>query len=207
MCHINRWIAAIAVLLNLFIGACATTPPQESTDTKCSPDGTECETLIAQIHFPMLAIDHTYYWVSPDSRRVAYLSKTGTKLSVVIDGKKENQYDNIWGADLIFSPDSKRLAYGARMGTKWCAVVDGEGGKQYDGVGEKIIFSPDSKHVAYLAAMRKKVSVVLDGEEGKQYYRLAAEPIIFDSSDSLHYLASKEDERGSYFYLVERTVK
>jgi len=55
--------------------------------------------------------------------------------------------------------------------------------------------------------MGNKAFVVVDGEEGKQYYRLAAEPIIFDSSDSLHYLASKEDERGSYFYLVERTVK
>ena len=151
MSHINRWIAAIAVLFNLFIGACATTPPQESTDTKCSPDGTDCETLIAHIHFPMLAIDHTYYWVSPDSRRVAYLSKTGNKLSVVIDGKKENQYDNIWGADLIFSPDSKRLAYKARMRNKAFVVVDGEEGKQYYRLAaEPIIFdSSDSLH--YLA--------------------------------------------------------
>ena len=169
MCHINRWIAAIAVLLNLFIGACATTPPQESTDTKCSPDGTECERLIAQYHNLVFFTGKPFYYVSPDSKRVAYLSRTGNKLSVLVDGKKENQYDNIWGADLIFSPDSKRLAYKARM--------------------------------------RNKAFVVVDGEEGKQYYRLAAEPIIFDSSDSLHYLASKEDERGSYFYLVERTVK
>jgi len=85
-------------------------------------------------------------------------------------------------------------------------VVDGKEGKQYDDV-EGFIFSPDSKRLAYKARMRNKAFVVVDGEEGKQYYRLAAEPIIFDSSDSLHYLASKEDERGSYFYLVERTVK
>jgi hypothetical protein len=85
MSHINRWIAAIAVFFNLFIGACATTPPQESTDTKCSPDGTECERLIAQYHNMVFFTGKPFYYVSPDSKRVAYLSRTGNKLSVLVD--------------------------------------------------------------------------------------------------------------------------
>jgi len=145
--------------------------------------------------------------VSPDSKRVAYVSIEGNKQFVVVDGKEQKKYDGIGASTLIFSPDSKRMAYAAKMGDKWFVVVDGKEQKQYDGIGaHSLIFSPDSKRVAYVAGVGNKQLVIVGGKEGNPYDSIVpggGGRIIFDSTDSLHYLAGK----GSSIYLVEERIK
>jgi len=74
------------------------------------------------------------FTVSPDSRRIAYVAKVGNKQLVVVDGKKEKEYDGIMEGTLIFSPDGEHVAYGAQVDNKWLVVVDGKEEKQYDGI-------------------------------------------------------------------------
>ena len=107
---------------------------------------------------------HKSFRVSPDSRRVTYITRAGNKSVVVVDGKKEKEYYLIEPRSLVFSPDSQRVAYAARVDRrKEFAVVDGEEGKQYDGIvalgGGRIVFdSPDSFY--YLGRRGDKIYLV-----------------------------------------------
>jgi len=126
--------------------------------------------------------------ISLDSKRVAYVVVNrgifaGNKFFVVVDGKEEKQYDDIYSGGPIFSPDSTRVAYGARVGNKWFVVVDGKEQKQYDGIlKDSLIFSPDSQRLAYAAGVGNERFVVIDGKEEKPY-DATAEGLIF-SPDS-----------------------
>ncbi|MBI4488826.1 MAG: tetratricopeptide repeat protein, partial [Deltaproteobacteria bacterium] len=72
---------------------------------------------------------------SRDSKRVTYIVAVGDKWLVVVDGKEEKPYDEIWAESfLFFSPDSRRIAYAARTDARWLVVVDGKEEKPYDGV-------------------------------------------------------------------------
>ena len=93
--------------------------------------------------------------LSPDGKRVGYVSYGGKTVSVVVDGKARGEFDVrggtfglVAGAGIVlaFSPDGKRFAY-AENGR---VVVDDVAGKQYTKVGRPV-FSPDSRHLAYLA--------------------------------------------------------
>ncbi len=120
--------------------------------------------------------------VSPDSKRLAYVARTGNKWFVVVDGKEEKQYDGL-GAPL-FSPDSTHVAYAAQMDNKQCVVVDGKEEKQYDGIkAGTLLFSADSTRLAYVARTGNKWFVVVDGKEETQYDGLGAS--LF-SPDSTH---------------------
>jgi hypothetical protein len=55
---------------------------------------------------------------SPDSKRVAYLTKLGDKQFAVVDGKEEKRYDAIGVGCLLVSPDSKGTQNG-RMGRRF----------------------------------------------------------------------------------------
>src|SRR5208337_3506401 len=88
---------------------------------------------------------------SPDIRRMAYVTKVGNKLAVVVDGNEEKSYDLIGVGSLIFSPNSRRVAYVAIVGKKAVVVVDGKEEKSYNAIGTGPFFSPDSRRVAYAA--------------------------------------------------------
>ncbi len=136
------------------------------------------ETLIADIDFSSRFPDS--FRVSPNGRRVAYLTQAGDKQSAVVDGKEGREYDGIGTGTLIFSPDSKRQTYSACVGEKWLVVVDGKEGKPYDGIAKGTpIFSPDSKCVAYGASIGNKRLVVVDGKEGKRYDDIIAGTLTF----------------------------
>jgi hypothetical protein len=49
--------------------------------------------------------------ISPDGKRVAYMSKRGDKWRVVVDGLEGKEYDGIMRDSAVFSPDSRRVAY------------------------------------------------------------------------------------------------
>ena len=74
------------------------------------------ERLIGQIDFSSWI--KKSFKVSPDSKRVAYAAKVGSKWFVVVDGKEEKQYDGIitiGGGKIIFD-SSDSLHYLALKG-------------------------------------------------------------------------------------------
>jgi Tol biopolymer transport system component len=105
---------------------------------------------------------------SPDSRRVAYEARVGSKWTVVADDGEGKSYDGIGEWSLVFSPDSRRVSYAAMVGGKQFAVVDGNEDTLYDHVGAPT-FSPNSRRVAYEAELGAKAFVVVDGKRGGSY--------------------------------------
>jgi len=147
---------------------------------------------------------------SPDSKRIAYITKRGNKWAVVVDGlprptvtgARQNMaptrvegrgYDGILDGSLVFSPDSTRVAYAAKRGGRWVVVVNRREGRGYDGIlaGREPIFSPDSKRVAYAAKQGRKFVVVADGLAGAGYD--AVGPLVFSpDSRRLAYVAERD---------------
>lgn len=108
-------------------------------------------------------------WVSPDGRRVAWLTKD--EKGIVIDGKlTEHEYPRRTRY-FAFSPDSQRTAYVTLVKDKQeTLILDGvESAKGYNTISNPgPVFSPDSKHVAHLArlwASEYATAVVIDGKE------------------------------------------
>lgn len=173
-----KLLEAFTTVVFMLVGLLVNTPLMYAQSREAA------ERLITEVHPSWIPASLRF---SPDSRRAAYVIQTRvglfrTKQSVIVDGKQENQYDQIPAESLIFSPDSRRLAYGAKAGDKLVVVVDGQEGTPYDGVGG-LIFSPDSRHLAYLARVGNKPMVVVDGQEGKPYDGIGAGGLIF-SPDS-----------------------
>jgi Tol biopolymer transport system component len=109
----------------------------------------------------------THITISPDGKRVAYISKAGGKCFAVVDGHKGREYDSC--QRVVFSPNSKRVAYVATSGGRAFVVADGVKGKEYLTAGQPV-FSPDSRMVAYNASPEPgKRLVVANGVESKPY--------------------------------------
>jgi Tol biopolymer transport system component len=108
---------------------------------------------------------------SPDSRRIAFLVKTGQdSMAVVVDGKPQRSYQRIdpgFGGlrrqepGLVFSPDGKRIGYRASVDEMEFVVVDGEELRHYKIIREGPIFSSDGKSVAYVASKGNTTQEVL----------------------------------------------
>jgi Tol biopolymer transport system component len=148
-----------------------------------SENRTTSERLVAQIDSSSWLQES--FKVSPNGRRMACAARVGNKRCVVVDGKEEEQYDDIGGTNLLFSPDSKRFAYKARTGNSYFVVVDGKVEKQYDSImNGSPIFSPDSRRVACGVERGNRRFVVVDGKEGQQYdaiVSIGGGGIFFDS--------------------------
>lgn len=141
--------------------------------------------------------------ISPDSRRMAYVRRSGSGGQVVVDGQAQRVYDDLGGA-AVFSPDSRRIAYAARKGTSWLVVVDGKEGRTYDDLGDGPIFSPNSERVAYGAKRGTDWFVVTNGQEGTRYEGLGKDGLAF-SPDSQR-LAFVIAERGKNRLVVDGEV-
>ena len=159
--------------------------PTQEADQAISPDNRRwayCETPSTNESFVIVdgqqgkVYDETRNpGFSPDSKRLAYVARSGNKHFVVVDGKAGKGYDKIKmfsdsvgslasarpnptfdfesrnSTSEIFSPDSKRIVYVACSGGKYFVVTDGEEGPSFDdikSVGD--IFSPNSKRLAYI---------------------------------------------------------
>jgi Tol biopolymer transport system component len=125
---------------------------------------------------------------SPDSRRIAYLARSGPTRKVYVDGKAEDVEMDFLVGGMVFSEDSKRLAYGGRRGNKFFLVVDGNKGADYDALGY-FGFSQDGKHIAFMAQKGDKCVVVVDGQERAQYDSVPAGP-VFRADGALEFLAA-----------------
>ncbi|MGI8981136.1 MAG: hypothetical protein ACR2FY_18065 [Pirellulaceae bacterium] len=129
-------------------------------------------------------------WISPNGRRVAYLTETG----IVIDGEEKdygvrppNHPPRVKPESFSFSPDSKRTGYVAyipdKFGRNEAVVLDGKVvTKGFSNVGPGPIFSPDSQHYACicrLAASSFDQVLLIDGEEGKEKHENFSQGLIF----------------------------
>jgi hypothetical protein len=128
------------------------------------------ERLIVQIDFAAW-MGGSFLKISPNSQRVAYAARVGTKQFVVVDGNEEKPYDAIMPDTLRFSPDSQRVAYAARVGTKRFVVVDGRRDKQYDAIvtigGVRISFDL-ANNLRYLARKGAAIYVVEERIKGAE---------------------------------------
>jgi hypothetical protein len=121
--------------------------------------------------------------VSPDSSRFAYIEKKEEKQYIVINGEKENQYDEI--GEFFFSSDSKHLAYQAKESVKWFAVVDGKEGKRYDTILMNTLrFSPDSNNSVYVAKNNGNLFVVFNEIDEKLYDDILKYTPIFSPDEN-----------------------
>lgn len=150
--------------------------PEEKT-----PNRIVTERLITKIHPSWI---RETLKVSPDNKRVGYVTQVGNKKFLVVDGKEEKPYDGIMPGSPIFSPDSKRVAYAVHVldyqRNNQFVVIDGKEGKQYYGVGQgSFTFSPDSKRVAHAALLANQWFAVVDGKEGKPYDGIMPRTPIF----------------------------
>jgi Tol biopolymer transport system component len=132
-------------------------------------------------------------WISPDGRRVAYLTEKG----IVIDGEAKEYDYGVKPESFAFSPDSKRTAYTAHVkrpksDTNYILVLDGVEAKQsYHGIRPGPVFSPDSKHVVFFGDRFTKKDyenfVVIDGKEGPPQKGFAWEMAFTSDSKKLVY--------------------
>lgn len=128
----------------------------------------------------------------PEGSRLAFIAKTGTQEMAIVDGKREQAYDEV--SDLAFSQDGRHYAYTARNGAKMRVVLDGTPQMEFDEVGVQevgpmlksdnaisttstvwypyyltisrwiISFTEDGKHSLYAGRNGKEWTVVVDGK-------------------------------------------
>ena len=160
-----RRSAFLLLLLTFF----ATAAAQGPVDRKHS------ETLLAP--FPPEVRDSAI--VSPDGRRIAYISQVGRQQVVVVDGKQETPYDQV--GSLTFSPNSQWRAYAAAAGGTWSVVINGRPQPAQQRVGPPV-FSPNSKRLAYTALQPDGQHVaVIEATKppGKPYGRIFEGRLVF----------------------------
>jgi hypothetical protein len=103
--------------------------------------------------------------LSPDGKRYAARCRNQTSMFMVIDGKKELEYNGI-GDEMNFTADSTKFAYHASNGTRAFIITNGEESKPYTNILTRPMFSPTGAHIAYVAGEnRLDCRVVVDGKE------------------------------------------
>jgi hypothetical protein len=170
--------------------------------------------------------------ISPDNTRIAYVERIGSKMAVLLDGKRQTVYDEIYvqlqsgplpsqgafQAFLIapktaeddfmkFSPDSKRFVYAAWKSDKkdiWM-VVDGREEPHYSSVGFPT-FSPDSSRFIYTASRSTskgtRTFLVENGKEHKESYWLIGGSPAF-SVDSKRFSYAAADSQDKRYIVVD----
>ena len=104
------------------------------------------EKVLATIPEGVIAKDVVFH---KDGRQVAYRAIVGGKMSVVVNGAKQQEYPNI-AEGIQFSPAGK-IAYRATNGAQWFVVVGGQAGPALQSVGIPV-FSADGAKFAYEAS-------------------------------------------------------
>lgn len=60
---------------------------------------------------------------SPDSKKLIYRARRGSKWFVVIDQIEDEKFDEIERDSLLFAPDSKNLAYQSKQIDQWFFIL------------------------------------------------------------------------------------
>lgn len=141
------------------------------------------------VGLPVEAIVYGRTLFSPDSKQVAYVMATGSKVFVVLNGEPSAGYDHV--SRFLFSPDSERFAFAATRGKHAFVVIDGKEQASFDGV-DLIAFSSDGKHVAYRARRDGKPVVVADGEIVGEGFEAIENPIYNETGERLAFVAIKK---------------
>ncbi|MFC1851250.1 TolB family protein [candidate division CSSED10-310 bacterium] len=142
-----------------------------------------------KIYYDVMVFTDNYPSFSPDGKRVAFFSKTGSKFNIVVDGIAR-QYDGIAtvvsqqyyvnSQCFLWSSDSERVLYITQKGRKYLIVVDGKEGKYYDTVYiDGLQFSKDNRNYVYLAKNNQKEFVVVNEIEGTHYDGIKGDTIKF----------------------------
>ena len=215
--------------------------PNQDADQAISPDNRRwayCETPSTNESFVIVdglkgkVYDETRSpGFSPDSKRLAYVARSGNKHFVVVDGKAGKGYDKIKmlsdrvgslasarpnpssdfeirnSTSEIFGPDSKRIVYVACSGSKCFVVTDGEEGPSFDDIKSAgDIFSPNSKRVAYRGQSGEKWTVVIDGKQSEPYTALRWGSLVF-SPNSKHVAYVVDNYHNQFAVIDEKHSK
>lgn len=142
---------------------------------------------------------------SADQKRVAYIGRSGAKISVIVDGYKVGEYDEIKrdnsNSDFYlfgFSSKNKKFAFVAQRNGKWFMVEDGREGKSYDDI-KMFSFSQNEEFVAFVAKEGDKWMIVKNNQENKKYNDIISLKISPDGR-RLAYIAG---ESGQYFVVID----
>lgn len=143
---------------------------------------------------------------SPDSKRVAYIAKSGSDSRVVADNQEGDAYESILDGSVTISPNSQRLAYIVRTKSGSNVVIDGKEEKRFERIkyqevsggqcipvippASSLVFSPDSRRLAYVVEVDGKSRVIVDGNEGHSFDEiLPFRPVFSADSKQLSYIA------------------
>lgn len=140
--------------------------------------------------------------LSPDYSKVAYRAKTGGKVFVVINGKKESDYDDV--RYLAFNRDGSKLAYAAKLRDKWFIVIADEKGPAFDKVGPPI-FSPDGSRLAYAAEKTPKEFLVVDGQKGEEFNDISS-PVFSPDGNTLAFVARPIGSKNAVLFIGDKKV-
>jgi len=138
---------------------------------------------------------------SPDSSHLAYAAMKRQKWFVVVDGREEGPYEEVWNpyfyqdyesrVGFLRSDESpqKRVARAGAGNWRWSPV-----------------FSPDSKHLAYLAKKNGTWRVVVDGNAGQIGLSRVLSSPFFYSSNRLRLIGYQESSHEFVLLDVEINI-
>jgi len=127
---------------------------------------------------------------SPDSKHVAYWTKTEKDAFMIVDDHPKKKYYSV--GDGLFSPDSAHFAYVANLNNdegEVDLIMDERLFRKLEEQPYFLTFSPDSKHLAY----EYKDSVWVDDKPGQPYDQVY-EPRFSPDSKFIGYNAIKGNE-------------
>jgi dipeptidyl aminopeptidase/acylaminoacyl peptidase len=125
---------------------------------------------------------------TPDKKRYGYIAWNGETRHVVVDGKRQEQFDSI--SEIHFSGDGKRVAYVNWLSQPNFVVVDGKKDEPVDNA-RGFLFSSDGVRYAYEAEKDGKQFVVVDGNRGSPYDQVGC--LRFSPKDNrVGYIASRD---------------
>lgn len=120
---------------------------------------------------------------SSDSKRIGYVTSSGGKHTLLIDGQPIAEHGHI-RRDFAFSPDGQRLAYitlDAQSCTLFVHADDRSTPiKQLESI-DSPRFSPDNQRLAYAARQGGKWMLFIDDKPGASFFSLAANTLTWSS--------------------------
>lgn len=165
---------SLACILVLTLLASAVTFCHPALGQVKKPTRTATEKVLGEIKLEQIDFKKRNFWISPDSRRYAYMQGT----DLIVDGQKQaftGTPNNGKGNIFSFSPDSQHFTYVAqdKEGKDW-VYFDGKPlGVGHNFVHASPVFSPDSKHIAYTCRRYvgggTKYFLVIDDKDRETY--------------------------------------
>lgn len=175
------WIAVAAVL-----AGCSSTTPVTLERQAVNPQSMQLAMLPAG-----QVVSEIYF--SPDGRRVAYAIKRDGKVSLVVDGKESQRYEDLHR--VVFSPDGKGVAFRAMNAGADNVVISGKPEKSFTSIGE-LQYAPDGRLV-YEAEENGKWRIVAGRREGPTFGMPYAAPNISRDGKFVTYIEQHHTTKKS----------